>query len=72
MEHDVDGAVGVNTDDIIHGAVGMPGSPRSGKEATRDFYRFLTTNFRTETERPLHRFFDGDARVLEQNMKGLS
>ena len=37
----------------------------------RDFYRF-TANFRTETEEHLHRFFEGDTMVLEQNMKGLS
>ena len=67
---DVDGAVAVYTDDIVHDAVGMPGSPRSGKEAARDFYRFLTANFRTETERPLRRFFDGDTMVLEQRMTG--
>ena len=67
---DVDGAVAVFTDDIVHDSVGMPGSPRSGKEAARDFYRFLTANFRTETEEPLRRFFDGDTMVLEQNMTG--
>lgn len=60
----------VYTDDIVHDAVGFPGSPRSGKEGARDFYRFLTANFRTETEEPLHRFFDGDTMVLEQNMTG--
>jgi steroid delta-isomerase-like uncharacterized protein len=67
---DVDGAVAVYTDDIVHDAVGFPGSPRSGKEGAREFYRFLTANFRTETEKPLHRFFDGDTMVLEQNMTG--
>jgi steroid delta-isomerase-like uncharacterized protein len=67
---DVDGAVAVYTDDIVHDAVGFPGSPRSGKEEARAFYRLLTANFRTETERSLHRFFDGDTMVLEQNMTG--
>jgi steroid delta-isomerase-like uncharacterized protein len=67
---DVDGAVAVYTDDIVHDAVGFPGSPRSGKEAARDFYRFLTANFRTEDEEPLNRFFDGDTMILEQNMTG--
>jgi predicted ester cyclase len=62
--------VAVYTDDIVPDAVGFPGSPRSGKEGARDFYRFLTANFRTETEEPLHRFFDGDTMVLEQNMTG--
>jgi steroid delta-isomerase-like uncharacterized protein len=67
---DVDGAVAVYTDDIVHDEVGFPDSPRSGKEAARDFYRYLTANFRTETEEPLHRFFDGDTMILEQNMTG--
>lgn len=67
---DVEGAVAVYTDDIVHDAVGFPGSPRAGKEAARDFYRFLTANFRDEGEEPLHRFFDRDTMVLEQNMTG--
>jgi SnoaL-like polyketide cyclase len=67
---DVDGAVAVDTDDVVHDALGFPGSPRSGKEEAREFYRFLTVNFRTETEKPLHRFFDGDTMVLEQSMTG--
>jgi steroid delta-isomerase-like uncharacterized protein len=67
---DVEGAVAVYTDDVVHDSVGFPGSPRRGKEAARDFYRFLTANFRTEEEQPLNRFFDGDAMILEQNMTG--
>lgn len=67
---DVEGAVAVYTDDIEHDAVGFPGSPRTGKNAAREFYRFLTANFRTEAEEPLHRFFDDDTMVLEQNMTG--
>ena len=67
---DVEGAVAVYTDDIVHDAVGFPGSPRAGKDAARDFYGFLTANFRTEGEEPLNRFFDGDTMILEQNMTG--
>jgi steroid delta-isomerase-like uncharacterized protein len=67
---DVEAAVAVYTDDIVHDAVGFPGSPRSGKDGAREFYRFLTANFRTETEEPLHRFFDGDTMILEQTMTG--
>lgn len=67
---DVEGAVAVYTDDIVHDAVGFPGSPRAGKDAARDFYRFLTANFRTEEEEPLQRYFSGDTMVLEQNMTG--
>ena len=50
--------------------LGFPGSPRIGKDAARDFYRFLTANFRTDGEEPLNRFFDGDTMILEQNMTG--
>lgn len=67
---DVDGAVAVYTEDIEHDAVGMPGSPRRGKGAAREFYEYLTANVRTEGEEPLHRFFDGDTMVLEQKMTG--
>ena len=28
---DIDGAVAVYTDDVVHDAVGFPGSPRQGK-----------------------------------------
>jgi steroid delta-isomerase-like uncharacterized protein len=67
---DVDGSVAVYTNDIVHDAVGFPGSPRTGKDAAREFYHFLTANFRTEGEEPLNRFFDGDNMILEQNMTG--
>lgn len=67
---DVEGAVAVYTDDIVHDAVGFPGSPRTGKDGARDFYRFLTANFRTEGEKPLKRFFDGNTMILEQSMTG--
>ena len=67
---DIDGAVAVYTDDIEHDAVGFPGSPRTGKTAAREFYAFLTANFRTEDEQPLHRYFSGDSMILEQSMTG--
>ena len=67
---DVEGAVAVYTDDVVHDAVGFPGSPRTGKDAAREFYGFLTANFRTEEEEPLHRFFSGDTMLLEQSMTG--
>jgi predicted ester cyclase len=40
------------------------------KNAARGFYDFLTANFRTEDEEPLHRFFAGDTMILEQSMTG--
>lgn len=67
---DVEGAVAVYTDDVIHDAVGFPGSPRQGKEAARDFYRYLTANFRTDDEQPLHQFATDQSLVLEQLMSG--
>jgi steroid delta-isomerase-like uncharacterized protein len=67
---DVEGAVAVYTADIVHDEVGFPGTPRTGKDAAREFYQFLTANFRTEEEEPLNRFFDGDTMIIEQNMTG--
>ena len=67
---DIDGAVAVYADDIEHDAVGFPGSPRTGKAAAREFYAFLTANFRTEDEQPLHRYFSDDSMILEQSMTG--
>ena len=67
---DIDGAVAPYTEDIIHDAVGFPGSPRTGKQAAREFYGFLTANFRTEEEVPLHRWFVDDTMFLEQTMTG--
>ena len=67
---DIEGAVSIYTDDVVHDAVGFPGSPRRGKDAAREFYGFLTANFRTEGEEPLHQFVTDDALVLEQLMTG--
>ena len=57
-------------DDIVHDAVGFPGSPRHGKDAAREFYGFLTANFRTEEEEPIRRWFLDDTMFLEQSMTG--
>ncbi len=67
---DIEGAVAVYTDDIEHDAVGFPGSPRTGKDAARQFYAFLTANFRTEEETPIHRYFSDHSMILEQSMTG--
>ena len=67
---DVEGAIAVYTDDVVHDAVGFPGSPRVGKSAAREFYEFLTANFRTEHEEPRHRYFSGNTMILEQTMTG--
>ncbi len=65
---DIDGAVAIYTDDVLHDAVGFPGSPRQGKDAAREFYGFLTANIRTEHEEPIRQHVTDDALVLEQLM----
>jgi steroid delta-isomerase-like uncharacterized protein len=67
---DVQGAIAVYTDDIEHDVVGWPGGPVHGKPAARAFYDDLTANFRTEEEHPTHRYFAGDAMILDQLMTG--
>jgi steroid delta-isomerase-like uncharacterized protein len=67
---DVEGAIAVYTDDIEHDVVGFPTGPLHGKDAARGFYEELTSNFRTEEERPTHRYFSEDAMILDQEMTG--
>jgi steroid delta-isomerase-like uncharacterized protein len=67
---DVDGAVAVFTEDILHDVVGFPHSPTRGLDGARGFYDYLTANFRGETEEVLHRYVAGDALILEQIMTG--
>jgi steroid delta-isomerase-like uncharacterized protein len=67
---DVDGAVAVYTDDIEHDVVGFPHSPTRGIEGARDFYTYLTANFRAEREEVRHRYITDDAMTLEQMMTG--
>src|SRR5437867_13349799 len=68
-EGDAKGAVAVYTDDVVHDAVGFPGSPRTRKGAARAFYVFLTAHFRTEEEaETLHRCFAGDTMTPEPPM----
>lgn len=67
---DVEGAVAVYTDDIDHDVVGYPHSPTRGKAGARDFYNYLTANFRGESEEVLHKYVAGEALILEQIMTG--
>jgi steroid delta-isomerase-like uncharacterized protein len=67
---DVEGAVAVYTDDVEHDVVGWPEGVLHGKDAARAFYRGLTANFRTEEERPTHRYLSEDAMILDQQMTG--
>jgi steroid delta-isomerase-like uncharacterized protein len=67
---DIDGAVTVYTDDVEHDVVGFPSGPSRGKDAARDFYAYLTANFRSESWDVVRRFRCDDAMVLEQLMTG--
>ena len=67
---DVDGAVAVYSDDIDHDVVGFPNSPGRGVDSARDFYKYLTANFRAEGEEVLHRYVTDDAIILDQIMTG--
>lgn len=67
---DVEGAVAVYTDDVEHDVVGWPQGVLHGKDEARGFYQHLTANFRTEEERPTHRYISDDAMVLDQQMTG--
>jgi steroid delta-isomerase-like uncharacterized protein len=67
---DIDGAVAVYTDDVEHDVVGFPSGPSRGKDAARNFYAYLTANFRSESWDVLRQYFADDAMVLEQLMTG--
>jgi steroid delta-isomerase-like uncharacterized protein len=67
---DIDAAVAVYTEDVEHDVVGFPNSPSRGKNAARNFYAYLTANFRSESWDVLRQFFADDAMVLEQLMTG--
>jgi hypothetical protein len=67
---DVDGAIAVYTDDVVHDVVGFPGSPHHGKDGAGKFYEELTANFRTEGEEVLHRYLTDNSMILEQMMTG--
>jgi steroid delta-isomerase-like uncharacterized protein len=67
---DINGAVAVYTDDIEHDVVGYPYSPTRGIAGARDFYNYLTANFRGESEEVLHSYVTDSAMILEQIMTG--
>ena len=67
---DIDGAVAVYTDDVVHDVVGFPTGPGRGKDAARDFYADLTANFRSERWDVVRQHLGDDAMVLEQLMTG--
>jgi steroid delta-isomerase-like uncharacterized protein len=67
---DIDGAVAVYADDVEHDVVGFPNSASRGKDGARDFYAYLTANFRSESWDVLRQYLADDAMVLEQLMTG--
>jgi steroid delta-isomerase-like uncharacterized protein len=67
---DIDAAVAVYTDDVEHDVVGFPQGPSRGKDAAREFYAYLTANFRSEGWEVLRQYVAHDAMVLEQLMTG--
>lgn len=67
---DIEGAVAVYTDDVVHDAVGFPGSPRQGKAAARAFYEFMCANFRETGEDITHTFVADDALTMESLIRG--
>jgi SnoaL-like domain len=67
---DIGGAVAVYTDDIEHDVVGFPTSPSRGRDGARDFYAYLTANFRAEAWNVLHQYVGRDSMILEQLMTG--
>jgi hypothetical protein len=67
---DIDEAVAVYTEDVEHDVVGFPNGPSRGTDAARNFYAYLTANFRSESWNVLRQYFADDAMVLEQLMTG--
>ena len=67
---DIDGAVAVYTDDVVHDVVGFPNSPTIGKGGARDFYGYLIANFCTDSWDVVRQYFADDAMVMEQLMTG--
>src|SRR5581483_7172197 len=67
---DIDAAVAVYTDDVEHDVVGFPDGVSRGKDGARDFYAYLTANFRSEGWDVVRRFCAPDSMIIEQLMTG--
>ena len=48
MAGDVDGALSVYDDDVVHDVIGWPTGPGAGTAAAKGFYDYLTSNFSNE------------------------
>jgi steroid delta-isomerase-like uncharacterized protein len=69
---DVDGAVAVYTDDVVHDVVGWPTGPTIGRDGARAFYEHLVTNFRADDAVVGGRWRTHDALVVEHTMTGVA
>lgn len=70
MAGDVDGAVAMYTDDVIHDVVGAPHGPLAGPDAAKGFYEMLTTNIKTEQMDVTHAWYGEDFCVIEHQWRG--
>jgi steroid delta-isomerase-like uncharacterized protein len=67
---DVDGAVAMYTDDVIHDVIGAPHGPLQGPDAAKGFYEFLTTNITTEQMDVTSARYGDDHCVMEHQWTG--
>jgi steroid delta-isomerase-like uncharacterized protein len=67
---DVDGAIGVYTDDVEHDVVGWPTGVAHGRQHARDFYEYLTTNIKTEETVATRTYYSDDACTIEHQWTG--
>lgn len=67
---DIDGAVAMYTDDVIHDVVGSPLGPLHGPDAAKGFYEFLSANVKTERMDVNHAWYGDDFCVIEHQCTG--
>lgn len=67
---DIDGAVDVYTDNVVHDVVGWPTGPTVGRAGARGFYEYLANNFRSTAAEITHRWQTDDALIVEHEMRG--
>ncbi len=67
---DVDAAIAMYTDDVIHDVVGAPHGPLTGPAAAKGFYEMLTTNIQTEEMTVNFARYGDDFCVIEHQWRG--
>jgi hypothetical protein len=65
IDGDIDSAVAVYTDDVIHDVVGSPTGPVTGPDGATGFYQYLTSNVRTLKMEETQAWYGDDFCVLE-------